>query len=105
MWSGFFFLLFIVDDADSVRFPMFSWLLLLTRCCARHTSTLTYCTGTAAAKFRMRTRLQAAQAKVKIQSTLQTPRWRTFRISPIVFNQPKHSSIRFLFLWLTAYPR
>jgi hypothetical protein len=45
----------------------------------------------------MRTRLQAAQAKVKIQFTLQTPRCRTFRRSAMVFNQPKHSSIRFLF--------
>jgi len=26
-------------------------------------------------------------------------------IDAIVFNQPKHSSIRFLFLWLMAYPR
>jgi hypothetical protein len=35
---------------------------------------------------------------VKIQCTLHTPRRRTFRISAMVFSQPKHSSIRFLFL-------
>jgi hypothetical protein len=37
-----------------------------------------------------------------IQCTLLTPRCRTFRMSAIVFSQPKHSSIRFLFFWLRA---
>jgi hypothetical protein len=46
-------------------------------------------------QIRMRTRLWAAQAKAKIQSTLHTPRCRTFRIRAIVFSPPKHSSIRF----------
>lgn len=36
--------------------------------------------------------------------TLKIPRCLTLRISAIVFNQPKHSSIRFLFPWLIAYP-
>jgi hypothetical protein len=33
-----------------------------------------------------------------LEGTLSTPQCRTFRISATVFNQPKHSSIRFLFL-------
>ncbi len=48
-------------------------------------------------RFRIRTTLYAAQAKVNTQSTLKIPRWRTFRSNAIVFSHPKHSSMRFLF--------
>ena len=41
---------------------------------------------------------------MKIQPTLASPRCRTLRISAIVFSHPKHSSIRFRFFWLIAYP-
>ena len=71
-------------------------------CSSGHTSAPTYTARTGAARLRMRTRLYAAQAKVKIQSTRHTPRCRTLRINAIVFNQPKHSSIRFRFFWLMA---
>jgi hypothetical protein len=50
------------------------------------------------ARFRSRTKLEAAAAKVKTHPTLKIPRCRTFRNSAIVFSQPKHSSTRFLFL-------
>jgi hypothetical protein len=55
--SWFFFPLLIVVDVEEFDFRCFCGLLLLTRCYARHTSTLTYSAGTAAAKSRMRTRL------------------------------------------------
>jgi hypothetical protein len=48
-------------------------------------------------------RLQAARRKLKVQSTLQIPRCRSLRISAMVFNQPKHFSILFLFLRLMAW--
>jgi hypothetical protein len=75
------------------------WPLLLTRYCWRLTSTPTYGTG-CCGQVSHDTRLKAAQARVKLQCTLLTPRCRTFLIRAIVFNQPKHSSIRFLFFWL-----
>ena len=37
-------------------------------------------------------------------SPLKIPRCRTFRNNAIVFSQPKHSSMRFRFLCLMAYP-
>ena len=40
---------------------------------------------------------KAAQANVKIQSTFNVPRCRTLRNNAMVFSQPKHSSMRFLF--------
>jgi hypothetical protein len=40
-------------------------------------------------------RLYAANAKVKIQSTLGSPRCRTFLVIPTVLSQPKISSTRF----------
>ena len=45
----------------------------------------------------------AAAAKVKTHPISGSPRCRSFRSSAISFSHPKHSSIRFLFLWLTAY--
>jgi len=48
--------------------------------------------------------LESAAAKVKTHPTFKIPRCRTFRNSAIVFSQPKHSSTRFLFLRLMAYP-
>jgi len=47
--------------------------------------------------LRIRTKLYAAAANVNIQPTFSIPRCRTFRISAIVFSQPKLSSIRFRF--------
>jgi hypothetical protein len=55
-----------------------------------------------ASRFRIRTRLYAAAAKVNAQTTFAMLRCRTFLISAIVFSHPKHSSIRFRFRWLTA---
>lgn len=46
--SGFFPLLFIVDDVERLDF-WFLWALVLTRCCWRRPSALTYATTTAAA--------------------------------------------------------
>lgn len=63
-----------------------------------HTSPLTHTAPTGlASSFRIRTRLYAAAANVNIQPTFSIPRCRTFRINAIVFNHPKHSSIRFRF--------
>ena len=70
-----------------------------------HTSPLTHAPPTElAVSFRIRTRLYAAAANVNTQLTFSSPRCRTFRINAMVFNHPKHSSIRFRFLWLTSYP-
>ena len=67
--------------------------------CADTTTNPTHCTGTATAiKFRMRTRLYAAQVKANIQSKFNVPRCRTLRNSAIVLSQPKLSSMRLLFL-------
>src|SRR5207302_5351163 len=55
-----------------------------------------------AVRFRIRTRLYAARAKVNIQSTRRVPRYRVLRISPMVLSQPKISSTRFRRRWLTA---
>ena len=52
--------------------------------------------------FRIRTRLYAAAAKVKIHTTLNSPRCFSFRNSAMSFNQPKHFSMRLRFFWLTA---
>ena len=52
----------------------------------------------------MRTRLQAAAAKVNIHATRSRPRNRVLRCGATVFIQPKTSSTRFLFRWLIAYP-
>ena len=63
-----------------------------------HTSPLTHAAPTGlASRFRIRTRLYAPAAKVNTQPTLSIPRCRTFLIRAIVFNRPKHSSVRFLF--------
>jgi hypothetical protein len=39
-------------------------------------------------------------AKANIQSTFNVPRCRSLGSNAIVFGQPKHSSMRFLFFWL-----
>ena len=51
-----------------------------------------------------RARLWAAAVKVKAQPTRSRPRNLVFSCPPIVFIQPKASSIRLRMRWLTAYP-
>ena len=57
-----------------------------------------------AERFRILTRVYAAAAKVNIQRTRSSPRNRVLRCCATVFIQPKTSSTRLRFLWLTTWP-
>jgi hypothetical protein len=52
--------------------------------------------------LRILTRLYAADAKVKIQPTLKSPRCLSLRSNAMSFSQPKHSSIRFRLLMIDS---
>ncbi len=85
---------FIVDAVGGVERAPFALAFPALPCLRTHVGP-GYTSATAAARFRMRTRLSTAQAKVKIHATLPTPRCRTLRSPATVFSQPKHSSMRF----------